>query len=144
MPRVLRLVLAVIAGFIAGSVVNMALITISGSIIPPPAGTDVGTAEGLKAAIPLFEPKHFVMPFLAHFFGTLAGAVVAILLAPARTAGPGWTVGALFLAGGIAAAFMIPAPAWFIALDLVAAYLPAAWIAQRVASRRIVAPAPAF
>lgn len=40
-----------------------------------------------------------------------------------------WVIGGGFLAGGVAAAFMIPAPAWFIALDLLLAYLPMAWLA---------------
>ncbi len=40
-------------------------------------------------------------------------------------------IGAVFLCGGIMASFMIPAPAWFIALDLVAAYIPMAWLAAR-------------
>jgi hypothetical protein len=30
---------------------------------------------------------------------------------------------------------MIPAPAWFIALDLLAAYLPMAWLAARIGIR---------
>jgi hypothetical protein len=30
---------------------------------------------------------------------------------------------------------MIPAPAWFIALDLIVAYLPMAWLAVRVGTR---------
>jgi hypothetical protein len=37
-------------------------------------------------------------------------------------------IGGVFLAGGIAAAFTIPAPGWFITVDLVAAYIPMAWI----------------
>ena len=63
---ILRNVLAVIVGILVGSVVNMALINLSSSIIPPPLGVDVTTEEGLKAGIHLFEPKHFIMPFLAH------------------------------------------------------------------------------
>ena len=137
--RILRLLLAVVVGFIAGSIVNMMLIRVSGSIIPPPAGADMTTAEGVKAAMPLLEPEHFLFPFLAHFLGTLAGAVVATLLTPGRTAGPAWVVGILFLLGGIAASFMIPAPSWFVAVDLIAAYLPAAWIAQRLAARPAIA-----
>jgi hypothetical protein len=43
------------------------------------------------------------------------------------------TVGGLHLVGGIAAAFMIPAPAWFIVVDLVVAYLPMAWLGGRIA-----------
>jgi hypothetical protein len=31
---------------------------------------------------------------------------------------------------------MIPAPAWFKALDLTIAYLPMAWLATRLAGRR--------
>jgi hypothetical protein len=139
--RVLRLVLAVVAGFVIGSLVNMLLIRVSGSVIPPPAGVDVTDMEALKASIHLFEPKHFVFPFLAHALGTFVGALVAKLLTPGRTNGPAWVVGILFLLGGISAVFMIPAPLWFIAVDLIGAYLPAAWLAQKVVSQRALDPA---
>ena len=138
MRRIGRLVLAVLAGFIAGSVVNMALVHLGGSVIPPPDGADVTTTEGLKASLHLFEPRHFVFPFLAHALGTLVGAAVAALMTPGRSAGPAWAVGALFLLGGIASVFMLPAPLWFAALDLVLAYLPAAWVGHRLSKR--VAP----
>ena len=39
-----------------------------------------------------------------------------------------YAIGAAFLAGGISAAWMIPAPIWFIVLDLVGAYIPMSWI----------------
>ena len=32
----------------------------------------------------------------------------------------------------MAASFMIPAPTWFIALDLLAAYIPMAWLGIRM------------
>lgn len=136
MPKLLRNVLAVVGGGVVGSAVNMAIVTVGPSLVPPPAGVDVTTAEGLAAGIHLFEPKHFLAPFLAHALGTFAGALVAYLAASGRKALPAWVVGGFFLLGGIAAAYMIPAPAWFIALDLVAAYLPMAWLAIR-AGRRI-------
>jgi hypothetical protein len=44
-------------------------------------------------------------------------------------------IGVVFLCGGVAASFMIPAPAWFIALDLLAAYLPMAWLGIQMGSR---------
>lgn len=47
-------------------------------------------------------------------------------------------IGIAFLAGGITAATMIPAPAWFIAIDLVGAYLPMAWLALRISRRATV------
>lgn len=135
MPQYLRVVLATVVGFVAGSVVNMGLIMLGGVVVPPPAGTDTSTMEGLQAALPLFGPQHFLFPFLAHALGTLAGALVATWLAPGRSAGPAWAVGVLFLLGGTANAFILPAPAWFIAADLLLAYLPMAWLAQRLAGR---------
>jgi hypothetical protein len=135
MPRLLRNVLAVLAGFVIGAGVNTALITLSPSIIPPPAGVDVNSAESLAKAMHLYEPRHFVMPFLAHALGTLAGALAAYLIASTHRALIAYVIGAVFLCGGVAASFMIPAPAWFIALDLMVAYLPMAWLAIQIGTR---------
>lgn len=138
MPRLLRLIIAIVLGFAAGSVVNMGLILVSGSVIPPPAGADVTTTEGLKASMHLMEPKHFLIPFLAHALGTLVGAFVATLITPDRSRGPAYVVGALFFLGGCASAYMLPAPTWFNVVDLVLAYGPPTlaghWLASR--SRR--------
>ncbi|MFY2558669.1 hypothetical protein ACN469_13665 [Corallococcus terminator] len=130
--KIIRNILAVIIGFAVGSVVNMALVTLGPRVIPAPAGVDASNAESLAASIHLFEPKHFVFPFLAHALGTLAGALVAFLIAGSRRRVFAFAVGTLFLAGGIAASFMIPAPTWFIVSDIVVAYLPMAWLATRV------------
>lgn len=132
MKRILRLLLAVVAGFVIGSLVNMGLIMLGGVLIAPPAGADVNTMEGLKAAMHLFGPRHFLFPFLAHALGTLFGAAAACLLSPQRSSGPAYIVAALFLLGGIAAVFMLPSPIWFDAVDLIFAYLPLAWLGQRV------------
>jgi hypothetical protein len=135
MLNVLRNVLAVLVGLVIGSCVNMALVTLSPSLIPPPAGVDVSNAESLAKAIHLFEPRHFIMPFLAHALGTLAGAFTAYLIAARHKAVFAYVIGAVFLCGGVAASFMIPAPAWFIALDLLAAYLPMAWLGRWLGAR---------
>ena len=135
MARLLRNVGAVLLGIVVGSLVNMAIIAAGPALVPPPAGVDVDTAEGLAAGIHLFQPRHFLAPFLAHALGTLAGALVAWLVAASHKAAFAWAIGAVFLAGGVAAAVMIPAPAWFIALDLLLAYLPMAWLAIRAGRR---------
>jgi hypothetical protein len=70
----------------------------------------------------------------------LAGALVAALLAPGASAIPAYVVGGLFLLGGIANVFLIPGPAWFNAVDIVLAYLPAAWLAQKLAPLKRQAP----
>jgi hypothetical protein len=130
MPKFFRILLAVVIGFVLGSVVNMMLIMVSGKIIPPPAGADVTTMEGLKASLHLFELRHFIFPFLAHALGTLAGAMTACWLAPNKTSIAAYIVGGLFLLGGIANTFMLPAPVWFVATDLLFAYAPIAWLGQ--------------
>jgi hypothetical protein len=135
MPNLLRNALAVLAGIVIGGVVNSALIAVSPSLIPPPAGVDVNNAESLRNAMHLFEPRHFIMPFLAHAVGTLAGALAAYLIAASYKTRIAYAIGAVFLCGGVAASFMIPAPAWFISLDLLAAYLPMAWLAIQIGTR---------
>jgi len=78
---VIRVILAVVLGLLAGSLINMGLITVSGSIIPPPAGVDMTTAEGIGAGMSQLQPEHFLFPFLAHALGTLAGAFIAAKVA---------------------------------------------------------------
>lgn len=131
-----RNIVAVILGLVVGSAVNMAIVAWGPVVVPLPAGVDASTPEGLAAGIHLFQPKHFLAPFLAHALGTLAGALVAFVVAGSRKAVFAWAIGAVFLAGGVAAAFMIPAPVWFVAVDLLFAYLPMAWLAI-IAGRRM-------
>ncbi len=119
-------VLAIVVAMIAGSIVNMLLVTVGPLLIPPPAGVDVADMASLAASIHLFEARHFVFPFLAHALGTLTGAMIAVMMS--HRAWPAWLVGLLFLVGGSAVGFMIPAPFWFTALDLIVAYLPMAWL----------------
>jgi hypothetical protein len=135
MPRLLRNVLAVLAGVVVGAVVNSALIMLSPSLIPPPAGVDVNDAESLSRSMHLFQPRHFLMPFLAHALGTLAGALAAYVIAATHKRPIALAIGVVFLCGGVVASFMIPAPSWFIALDLLLAYLPMAWLATRLGAR---------
>jgi hypothetical protein len=80
------------------------------------------------------------MPFLAHALGTLAGALAAHLIAASHKPQMACVVGVLFLCGGLAASVMIPAPAWFVALDLLAAYLPMAWLGIQIGRRMTPGP----
>lgn len=143
--NILRNVAAVIVGLVFGSIANMALIKIGYQVIPPPAGLDVNDLNSFKEHGHLLEPTHFLFPFLAHAFGTLAGAVVAHLIAGTRRSLMSFIVGVVFLAGGVAACFMIPAPVWFIALDLLLAYIPMACLGACIGAkiRPVVPAAPA-
>ena len=137
MMKIFRNLFGCIIGVVVGSGINMALIVLGPSVIPPPAGVDVTNPEALTNSIHLFEPRHFVFPFLAHALGTLCGALVAFLVAASYKIAVAFVIGTLFLAGGITASFMIPAPIWFMILDLVAAYIPMAWLSTRIGNRII-------
>ena|SRR5687767_14304525 len=128
-----RDILAVFAGLVIGSVVNMGLVMLSPVVIPTPAGADTTTIEGLNASIHLFETKHFILPFLAHALGTLVGALVAAWISANRKLLVSLVVGCFFLLGGLSAAWMIPAPMWFEAVDILFAYIPMAWIGAKLA-----------
>lgn len=132
MNPILRNVLAVIAGIIVGSIVNMSIILISGSIIPPPNGVDNTTMEGLQKTMHLFEAKHFIFPFLAHAIGTFAGAVTTAFIAFNHKKKLALIIGAFFLLGGIVSVCSLPSPMWFTVVDLVFAYIPMAYLALRL------------
>ncbi len=132
MKPLVKNILAVVLGLIIGSLVNMGIIMISGSIIPPPQDADITTMEGLKSTMHLFEPKHFLFPFLAHALGTFIGAVAAAMIAATHKIKFALAIGVLFLIGGIVNVIMLPSPIWFSILDLGAAYIPMGLIAGRL------------
>ncbi|KAA3619709.1 MAG: hypothetical protein DWQ05_03000 [Calditrichaeota bacterium] len=133
MNPILRNGLAILAGVIFGSIVNMGIIMMSGSITPPPPGVDVTDMESLKASMHLFEAKHFIFPFLAHALGTLAGAFLTAKIAVSHKMKFALGIGAFFLLGGIVNVYMLPSPVWFAILDLVGAYIPMGWIGGKFA-----------
>jgi len=135
MNSTLKNILAIVAGIIIGMIVNMGLIMISGNIIPIPDGVDNTTTEGLIAGMHLFEPKHFIMPFLAHTLGTFAGAFVAAKVAASHKMKFAISIGVFFLLGGIASVFMLPSPTWFTVLDLGLAYIPMGLLAGKLVKK---------
>jgi hypothetical protein len=135
MHPILRNILAVITGLVIGSAINMALVYLGPVLIPLPDGADVTTPEGLAASIALFQPQHFLFPFLAHALGTLSGAWLAVTLGASRYQLLAGIISGFFLLGGIANVAMIGGPLWFNALDLTMAYLPMGWLALRLAGK---------
>jgi uncharacterized membrane protein HdeD (DUF308 family) len=135
MHPILRNTLAVLAGIVVGSIVNIGLIQLGTSVIPPPEGGDISTMEGLAATMHLFQPKHFIFPFLAHALGTFAGAWTAARLAASRRLALALLIGVFFLAGGVASVISLPSPVWFTVLDLGLAYIPMGYLAGRLAEK---------
>lgn len=135
MNPILRNVIAVLVAIPVGMVANMGIILLSTSIIPPPEGVNPEDMASIKANIDKFQPIHFLMPFLAHAMGAFAGALTAALIAATHKMRFAMGMAIFTLVGGIAAAFMIPAPTWFIVVDLTLVYLPMGFIAGKLASK---------
>ena len=127
MNPILKNVLAVIAGWIAGSFVNMSLINLGHKMMPI-EGLDPTDMAAYAEVMPTLDAQHFIFPFLAHALGTLIGAFIAAILAASHKMKFALGIGVLFLLGGIAINYMLPGPMWFTALDILVAYIPMAWL----------------
>lgn len=132
MNPIVRNILAVIAGLFVGSIVNMFILLLSSSIIPLPNGADNTTTESLKATMHLFEPKHFLFPFLAHAIGTFAGTATTAIIAITHKTKLPLIIGGFFLIGGIVSVCTLPSPIWFTIIDLVFAYIPMTYLAIKL------------
>ena len=135
MNKIVRNVLAVITGIVLGSVVNMGIINLQYSFIALPEGVDFTNTESLQSSMHLFEPKHFIFPFLAHAIGTFVGAHLSARIAASHKMNFALGIGIFFLIGGISMVFLIPSPIWFAIVDLSAAYIPMGWLGGRLATK---------
>ncbi|MEI6695667.1 MAG: hypothetical protein WCO13_06340 [Bacteroidota bacterium] len=136
MNPILRNSLSVVGGIIAGSALNMGIIMISSSIIPPPSGADLTTMEGLKTSMHLLQPQHFIMPFLAHALGSFVGALLTAIFVTNFKMRYSLGIGVWFLIGGITNILILPSPLWFTITDLAFAYIPMAYLAGIIVINR--------
>ena len=134
MNPILKNVLAVIAGWLGGSVVNMGFIQLGHKFFPI-AGVDLNDIDSLAAIMPTLDPAYFIFPFLAHALGTLVGALIAGRIATTHKMKFSIAIGGLFLLGGIMVNFILPGPTWFAVTDILIAYIPMAWIGGKLAEK---------
>jgi len=131
MHPILRNILAFIFAAFIGGLVNMGIVVFGPSIFPLPEGMDPNDVNSFAEHIDEFTFGNYLMSFLAHALGTLVGAFTVVKIAATHESKLAYGISAFFLVGGITASFMIPAPAWFIAVDLILAYIPMAWLAAK-------------
>ena len=135
MNPILKNILAVLAGWIVGSIVNGGLVQVGYSVYPL-EGVNVNDLNALADALSIAGSEHFIFPYLAHALGTLVRAMVAYLIANDKHKKTmALVVGAVFLIGGIAVNYLIPAPIWFKAVDILTAYIPMAWLGSLIGSK---------
>ncbi len=135
MKSVGKNILAVIAGVVVGSFVNIVLVNVGPSVVPLPEGADVSTMESLRDSMKLFTPVNFIFPFVGHALGTLVGAFVAAKFTASHHVKFAIGIGVFFLVGGVAAISMLGGPMWFNIADLLLAYIPMAFLGATLAGR---------
>lgn len=135
MKKILINALIFAACVMVGGFLNGLVIKYSGSIISPPEGSDLTTEAGLKAAMVRMEPKHFILPFVAHALGSFVSAFLVSIFIRDRKIFRALLAGFLFFLGGLSMVLQFPSPLWFDALDLGLAYIPMAWIGYKLALR---------
>ncbi len=111
----MRVILATIIGLICGNVVNMGIVGFANF---PEAPTKPSEFEAYIAAMNALTVMDYLIPLAAHLLGVLTGLLVARFIC--RTSNiPIYIVGGLHLIASVIMIFIIPAPGWFVALDLI-------------------------
>jgi len=128
MNSIIKNILALIGGGFVGMIVNMGLIITGNQLIPLSENMNPMNAMN-------WEIKYFIFPFLAHAIGTLSGALVAAKFTASYQIIFAICIGIFFLLGGITMVFILPAPIWFIVIDLGFAYLPMGWLAWKISNK---------
>ncbi len=135
MNPIIKNILAVIVGYIVGSILNYAIVYAGAMLSPMPEGVIMGDMESLKNGAHLFKAQHFIFPFLAHALGTLAGAFTAAKIAANNKMIFAFVIGGLFFLGGAYVAYDMNFPIWMDVVDLILAYVPFAWLGGKLGSR---------
>jgi hypothetical protein len=129
----IRKILAVVLGFVAGSAFNMAMVTASSAVYPLPEGIDPNDFDAFKAHVEAhgLATGALLMVLVAHAGGSLVSGFVCGLIAMRSWYAAAIGLGILWMCGGIAMLMMLPAPTWFAVADVVL-YIPAALLGVRL------------
>ena len=127
MKQIFKNIGIVLLGIIIGMIVNMGLIIIGGIFFPL---TD--NFEPMNAIN--WDFKYFIFPFLAHSIGTLSGAFIVSKISRNSHIIMPLIVGLYFLSGGLYMVTILPAPTWFISLDLILCYIPMAVLGWKLSN----------
>jgi len=125
MKQTLKNIAIVILGIIVGMIVNIGLIILGGTIFPPSENFEPMNAMN-------WDFKYFIFPFLAHSIGTLTGALIVSKLSNKSSIILPLIVGLYFLMGGIYMITILPAPMWFVLLDVILGYIPMALLGWKL------------
>ena len=123
MKMLLKNIGIIVLGIIIGMIVNMTLIIIGEIIFVPTNHFDPMNAIN-------WDFKYFIFPLLAHSIGTFSGSFIVSRLS--SSIAMSLIVGIYFLAGGIYMVTILPAPMWFVILDISVCYIPMALLGCKI------------
>jgi len=141
MWKVVRSILAVLAGFVAACVVMMIIESVNGHILYPELGKmaeGVTDREAIRAMLASAPIGAFLVVLLGWVLGSLLGGLVAAWIGWNAPVGHALVLGGFLTLAGIANNLMIPPPLWFWIVSLLV-FLPAACFGARLAPRKSLA-----
>ena len=139
MGRIVRSILAVIAGFIAASVVMIVVESINTRVLYPEMGklAEIATdREAIRAAMASAPAGALLVVIAGWVLGSLAGGFVAGWIGSNAPIAHGLVLGLLLTLAGIVNNLMLPPPAWFWVAALVV-FVPAAYAGARLAPSKM-------
>ncbi len=137
MRSVIRSILAVIAGFVAATVIMMIVETANGRVFYPDLGkraqgvTDREEVRAIMASAPIGA---LVVVLVGWSLGSLVGGFLATLIGRTASGEHALALGVLLTLAGVANNLMLPPPMWFwIATFIV--FIPATYVGASLVSR---------
>jgi hypothetical protein len=136
--RILRSIGAVVAGFVAASIVMMIVETLNGRVFYPglaKAAEGVTDREAIRAIFASAPVGSLLVVIAGWILGGLAGGWVAARIAGRSAVTHGIVLGVLLTCAGVANNMALPPPLWFWVASLIV-LLPSAYVGARIASDR--------
>lgn len=135
MGSVLRSIGAVVAGFVAASIVMMIVEGINGHLLFPELGkaaAGVTDRDALRALMTAAPFGAFLVVIAGWILGGLAGGFTAEKISARSGGAPALVLGVLLTLAGVANNLMVPPPIWFWIVSLLV-LLPATLAGARMA-----------
>ena len=129
----IRRILAVVLGIVAGSLFNLAMVNISHAVYPLPEAVDPNDFDSFRAYVEAngLPTGAMILVLVAHAGGSFVSGFICGLVARRTWYLAAALLGLLWMCGGIAMLMMIPAPTWFAIADILL-YVPGALLGVKL------------
>jgi MFS family permease len=136
--KIVRSIGAVVAGFVAASVVMMLIEMLNGRVLYPELGKlaeGVADKEAIRALMASAPAGAFLVVLSGWVLGSLLGGYLAASISWNAPVGHALVLGGLLTLAGIANNLALPPPGWFWVLSVVV-LIPSAYAGARLAPKR--------